>query len=1461
MENLSNILQHPSELGNDSFAEFEKSSSWYEHKATTPQTPKTPLPQQSLFTTVQPEIVPPPPEELDIRTLFTTSQLSSMREIRKVLFFDEFLIFLEQSQLYFCYYDHYQDIICIHNELIIDICIMNLQFNQLLVLKENGDVSVLFILLIDPQQQNNSQYETKIHSDEVSEMPDSPSFPVVQNLSSAFQKKNFLVPSVLQENINLNITTFGFVINPQLIFASSTANPILQLQYFSNSSIILISNQIKTNIIQLKVNENDQENEENHENNKSPSIIVDRSFDIEDAYLSHSIISSIWMSENYYHILSCNNDCVLNVTILPKEPDKALQKVQLWKKENEEMIQANTYSEKRKTMRAKNQNQHKANRPRESMIQRPQRHTMFTDNHEATKESFQKSKSKSQNKCSMMGQITSAEDLEEEEEERSSLFHQYKLKTKHKSWISSLSISPHPECEYGLSGDIDGHLILWVFEEKNYQFRPNFIDEQLKSFESSSPKHKTKHEKERDANKKHWKMLWHDKSLADNHSITMIRLEVFTPSFSVHDQRQQQQSMESNDHQSYTEPSLTSKQKRVKNYHYYAYIGTNHGKLIILQLFQKSYYLLHELFLFSSIGEISTLHIQFLEKEKPPNQPQQNYHHYNSSVLSFPQPIQSSNPTSPDQKQRSPQQFASSNIEIQQRLKVFSSQSGEAIDCLLHKHISSVIKLLPSYSKDNHDLDCFNFQDFLSDEREKTKELNRNNPNNFPMMNTGNLNNNRGNVSANPAMIMSNAQQDDNNNNFLASFENLQSLKQYVSLFQYSRFHQNHRDSNKFFSSSIKAYTVLLDKNMIITTDWVQYLYCYDLMNGQLIHTIELKSTHCCTLAAFEYSSILSTEEDEDNEMDHDDFDQEGAGRPHKKRNSVLLLSGHENGAVYLYELNFSAAPVDSTGDNDGRGDDEDDTFSVGSHHSLPLTGDQQPSGLLTKSHVSHSLSKLGDEDEEEEENAMGRRKTVPVFDLLEDSNVVERQYTIQNEDPNNNNAGPSFFTTEQQNGLRNQASIYSSLESFPYEKDGEKGKNKNKTGKQNPLNQRNHFQQYQIESNLLLAISFVNCPLKVTHFFFSDNGNYFCSTHLDKFLFLYSTNPTVHLGTTAGNQNNNNATFQPNVSISSSLSSITHVQNITTITNTKGSSRKNSIPVVEEVNNNTNTKKKPFRDDDPSIISIIPLKRFPFEEGLKNISLLQSLSTTESDSYMNSSQFVQNKRLTSIKKEDKFLLILQYTHKIQLFNVLTCEIAGNISLQQTPVNSLLKGSYMWYYPVASSEEQVAKSSSENVLIGLSVQELNSVYSFSYGKGFDQLISALPMNTQFQGTHSYPPSLPTSPGNPSKQQGQTQHHVPSSTSWEYLLQGMNSFQVPSSSPLLSLWSMKKCALLRINFQISHNAVNVMRMKQFETNSLKSTHQSAFNEIVGVQSLKLVPWIRNHRAVIVLSNGYAVVIRF
>lgn len=1276
-------------------------------------------------------------EELDVHTFFTTNQLStSPRSISKILFFSNFFVFLEQNQLYFCLNHDYESISGIHESLIIDICIMSTDLNQLLLLQENGEISVLFIILQDQMTATESFDDRKDHShrnhetdkdDTISDigeskmdrppsplihlsryssiledpnknsqaMPRPPSATSQQAKPTQLQRtRSFLqdqkLPTLIEEPLHINIQKFGFILTPQMIFnnfqagggigGSASSNQIMKLQYFSNSSMIILSNQIKCSIIQLKVNENDG------------SIGVEQSFDIEDQFLSYSIISSVWMSENFYHILSCNNDSTLNVTILPKDANK----FQLTEEEMRQLSMSDSES----------------------------------DEEEIQPNSLPK---------------------------RKPIFHQLKLSTKHKSWISSLSICSSLNCYYGLSGDIDGQLILWIFDEKNYSFiNTRYLQKRLKQIQkkrkllqlSSSLLSENRYDEDeilqklQQSQKSCWKILWHDKNLADSRSITMIRLEA---------------------HQ--TRDTSTNAQKGgidgENQFQHYAYIGTSHGKLIILQLFQKSYHLLHELFLFSSLGEIHSLHIAFEEKivETIPIRYETFADH---RLPPAPQPLM-----------------------VQQRLRVYSAQASEAVECIVNKHIASIIKLLPTFSFDNQDLtslaEMFDLQyhDYNDIIEEQKQMLNSsqgpmvNNINKVPILDmTGTVN--FSNTGSNPIIP-----------SFSTTFKQLQTMKQFPHQ-QYSRFHQMNTSitNSKIYHTSLKAYAMLLDKDMILVTDWVQYIYLYDLFSGQLIHTMELITTHCTILAAFEFSALQAPPEIEVN------------------RDRVLVLAGHNTGAISLYEL--VVCPITSK-KKKGRRKKKTGATS--------LTMSSQPQS-----------SKVLEQDDEEEDNgdveAGGDEKMdavrslqpnesalnsadMAVFDLLEDSgNLLERRYSLESNDGGEGGIGEIGFLSISE--ADQSTSLYSPETSLAPSKSLSQSFNRssNQTSR-NPIQRlSNHpHGRYYCESKLILTIPTIHCPVKITHLFFSSHGNHFISIHMQKYLFLYASTPpppelaeNLHLTGTRINIKGNTKTADKNSA---------HERRYSV-----GGSR-----------------------------SLI-LKYHVFGEGLRHITILQPL---QHDDFQSSTRPESSGR-KSVEPE-RLMLVLQYADRIELFNALACEIIATMSLHDTTVLDLIRASYLWYY---SANEKVAGhgESKENKLIGLSIQGLSSVYSCSYGKGFEKILSSASDTFRIS---------------PSPLHVSSSNQLSSASSWEYLLQGLHSF-TSLTSPLLGLWSMKRCSLLRVHFQSQNNSIHIMRTKQFETKVLPN-NKNSFVEILGAQSLKMISWIRNHRGIIILSNGYAVIVRF
>jgi hypothetical protein len=84
---------------------------------------------------------------------------------------------------------------------------------------------------------------------------------------------------------------------------------------------------------------------------------------------------------------------------------------------------------------------------------------------------------------------------------------------------------------------------------------------------------------------------------------------------------------------------------------------------------------------------------------------------------------------------------------------------------------------------------------------------------------------------------------------------------------------------------------------------------------------------------------------------------------------------------------------------------------------------------------------------------------------------------------------------------------------------------------------------------------------------------------------------------------------------------------------------------------------------------------------------------------------------------------------------------------------------------------------------------------------------------------------------------------------------------PSESPIVIAWSLKECMLLRVQSQEGHqnHRLTVTRQKSYQLAEIDPCTRRM--KIVTAKSLKKTSSIRNHRAIIVLSNGFAIVTNF
>jgi hypothetical protein len=302
------------------------------------------------------------------------------------------------------------------------------------------------------------------------------------------------------------------------------------------------------------------------------------------------LFSSIWYSKENFHIMTSHSDNILHVTTIPKcYPNMP---------EDEEEGADEVANGENASLSARSKGSAQSSvRDKEA------------DNHEDEE--------------AEEGENEEDED-DDEEEEQIPIIQTTKLVTKHKSWITAISKSFGVNLsEFGLSGDHEGKLTLWYYDEEaidpnapteedeNQQWDESVDDS--KSRLSGSRGSNGKHSKSTSTKNKpknvfinypedyHWKIIWVNRSLSDGQGISSILIENEEPVAVKEDIVTEALPEE--------QPAAADEANPLKDaikLYQMAYITTTHGKLLIIQLLpkSKSYQLLHELKVFASIGKI-----------------------------------------------------------------------------------------------------------------------------------------------------------------------------------------------------------------------------------------------------------------------------------------------------------------------------------------------------------------------------------------------------------------------------------------------------------------------------------------------------------------------------------------------------------------------------------------------------------------------------------------------------------------------------------------------------------------------------------------------------------------------------------------------------------------------------------------------------------------------------------------
>jgi hypothetical protein len=728
--------------------------------------------------------------------------------------------------------------------------------------------------------------------------------------------------------------------------------------------------------------------------------------------------------------------------------------------------------------------------------------------------------------------------------------------------------------------------------------------------------------------------------------------------------------------------------------------------------------------------------------------------------------------------------------------------------------------------------------------------------------------------------------------------------------------HASRYDSTIYKAQNlIDSCFILVERNILIVSDFTKQMHLYDIKTGNLLISMTMPIDKCTCLLAlpFVYSvrkpfELGQSGKTHSLEQWMNFANQQLQGLQYES--GITVISGHKTGEVVIYHLFFPTHGDMKVAKQHVGTSQEFESLMAGSsktsqfhleHPTFYSSEPSQPSGYLEgKSRRQHSPHQQHSQEEDWMSSSQVSNDD-EVFDLL-DSPIMhnsngnkQRPFSQDDESNQSNRSGSSpdvhknyedssevLHLKHHHHYLAQNKSLFVNereREREIFEGAGEDGHDDNR------------HPYYEVVQTLRPS------PLHVTDLFFSTTGQYLVSIHLKRFLFIFSNE--LHFKTLhpiIEDKRKQHALKNPTESVVSPTDQQTLTSNNgkTKTTNKVGRVSNNSDrhPQTNEPEKqsalNKITKKspivgpnvcksknlnKPMIEDDPNAI-VFPKETYRFVHHFELDRNVYSITELIPTLLEEEPIAMENKKKESKKPErmstniagemekemglekERLVLVISGPDStvIGLFDAISGSYLIKIPLPAIPLNmvnpatstvtissvqSRVRCGLIWDFPI--------KGSKERSLLGLCPTSNPDQYLiFNETHGFQLLNDQDHMNLVKQQA---------------LQQQQSSFSSSYHSSWQrdqiIGLQGFSAF----SSPIVTAWSNYHSLLLRIQLH-QDRGVLMMRSKHYFTHNLPQSGDQLNhynNRIISVKSLKKSSHIRNHRVLVVLSNGYGIVL--
>ena len=924
-----------------------------------------------------------------------------------------------------------------------------------------------------------------------------------------------------------------------------------------------------------------------------------------------------------------------------------------------------------------------------------------------------------------------------------------KIKTKHKAWITSLSEPILSDDEslknqiFVASGDKIGSIGLYCFSSHLLDVHRTVYRQGESDDQNESEKKKKVRRSRYDSKQGPWKLCDFRNNITGQHAITLLRLQT-----------------KSVDH-------ISSK----------LFVGDQSGNVTVLDVSHKTnkMHIMQVLSLFSSFGGVSTLSVTPLMNE------------FSCGVNS-----NNSNQTG-------------SLSRINSRIRCYSKDSGEAIECLLSPKMSSIFKLWPeSIVQEKHS--------------------------------------------------------------------------------KYSA----KMDSSVYKSQSlIDCCFTLIEKNIIIVCDFTKQMHLYDIRTGMLLLSVIMPTESCTCLLALPYiytikrpfqmgvegvthnlNEWLRLCNEQQNRI------QDDAG--------ITVISGHKSGEVHIYHMFF---PTIHHGETSIIGSKEMGSLVAGSSHTSSYHLNNFGTFLPDEScHVSEERENNEFDQTVKKDRGIHRHENGDnedvmstsqdgmedeVFDLLEGSDIQKQNdHSISskhNEEIFDNDEGSLQYSINNRDEVNSdELHIKHHHHYLP------QTPKSNPTDGINELEDETFHQHRHPHYDVVESLRF--SPLQVTDLFFSSTGQYLIVVHIKRFLFLFrndlhykSLNPVIE--SKLKQQRPVDTHLHLHQPMQSTVKSGKENLARDSQSSVLSTVSKRAPVVGPNVSKPKSKGKTPLASDDPTTL-LFPKDIYQFVRQVEldhNIYSITELipanlddetSTDEMNGDRDGSSLETDREIEVGPNGERLILIITGPELITigLFNALDGSYITKFPCPTIPLNmintatssvtscsvqSRVRFGLIWDFAI--------KGSQERSLVGLCPTTNPDQYViFNELNGFQLLYDKNHMTFVQQ------------------QAFQNQHFVSTfNSSWQrdHFI-GIEGFTV-KSSPIVTMWSPYHGQLLRIQLH-RERGLMLMRSKHYFTHNIPhgnidQQNHSTNNRIVSIKPLKKSSHFRNHRVLVVLSNGYGIVL--